>query len=93
MAVHQSDLTSHEGRGKIARLNRPYWKMLKRLPPIVDNQERKCKSNSNVATNTCLASIDHNVEAFSGNPTDGSFAVLALQLATYTKYRKEVFLS
>ena len=32
-------------------------------------------------------------EAFSRNPTDGSFAVLAFQLAASTKYLNEVFLS
>ena len=32
------------------------------------------------------ASMDSDVEAFSRNPTDGSFAVLAFQLATFTKH-------
>ena len=41
----------------------------------------------------CLASMDSDLEAFSRNPTDGSFAVLASQLATFTKYLNEVFLS
>ena len=41
----------------------------------------------------CLASMDSDLEAFSRNPTDGSFAVLAFQLATFTKYLNEVFLS
>ena len=39
------------------------------------------------------ASMDSDLEAFSRNPTDGSFAVLASQLATFTKYLNEVFLS
>ena len=41
----------------------------------------------------CLVSMDSNLEAFSRNPTDGSFAVLAFQLAAFTKYLNEVFLS
>ena len=44
-------------------------------------------------TKHCLASMDSDLEAFSRNPTDGSFAVLASQLATFTKYLNEVFLS
>ena len=42
--------------------------------------------------NTCLTRIDSNVEAFSRNETDGSFEAVAVQVATYTKYLKEVFL-
>ena len=41
----------------------------------------------------CLVSMDSGLEAFSRNPTDGSFAVLAFQLAAFTKYLNEVFLS
>ena len=41
----------------------------------------------------CLASMDSDLEAFSRNPTDDSFVVLAFQLATLTKYLNEVFLS
>ena len=41
----------------------------------------------------CIASTDSDLEAFSRNPTDGSFATLAFQLATFTKYLNEVFLS
>ena len=41
----------------------------------------------------CLVSQDSDLEAFSRNPTDGSFAVLAFQLAAFTKYLNEVFLS
>ena len=41
----------------------------------------------------CLASMDSDLEAFSRNPTDGSFVALAFQLATFTKYLNEVFLS
>ena len=37
--------------------------------------------------------MDSDLEAFSRNPTDGSFAVLASQLAAFTKYLNEVFLS
>ena len=41
----------------------------------------------------CLASMDSDFEAFSRNPTDGSFAVLAFQLAAFAKYLNGVFLS
>ena len=41
----------------------------------------------------CLASMDSGLEAFSRYPADGSFAVLAFQLAAFTKYLNEVFLS
>ena len=41
----------------------------------------------------CLASMDSDLEAFSRDPTDGSFAALAFQLTTFTKYLNEVFLS
>ena len=41
----------------------------------------------------CLASMDSDLEAFSHYPTRGSFAVLAFQLAAFTKYLNEVFLS
>ena len=34
--------------------------------------------------------MDSDLEAFSRNPTDGSFAVLASQLATFTKYLIDV---
>ena len=37
--------------------------------------------------------LDSDLEAFSHNPTDDSFVVLAFQLATFTKYLNEVFLS
>ena len=33
------------------------------------------------------------LEAFNRNPTGGSFATLAFQLGTFTKYLNEVFLS
>ena len=41
----------------------------------------------------CLVSMDSDLEAFSRYPTDGSFAALAFQLAAFTKYLNEVFLS
>ena len=41
----------------------------------------------------CLSSTDSGLEAFNRYPTDGSFAALAFQLAAFTKYLNEVFLS
>jgi len=40
----------------------------------------------------CLASMDSDSEAIR-HAKDGSFAVLAFQLAAFTKYLNEVFLS
>ena len=37
--------------------------------------------------------MDSDLEAFSRNPTDGSFAVLAFQLAAFTKYLNDVLLT
>ena len=41
----------------------------------------------------CFASTDSSLEAFSSYPADGSFAALAFQLAAFTNYLNEVFLS
>ena len=41
----------------------------------------------------CIASMGSDLEAFNRNPTGGSFATLAVQLGTFTKYLNEVFLS
>ena len=38
-------------------------------------------------------SMDPSLEAFSGNPADGSIAVLEFQLTAFTKYLNELFLS
>ena len=43
--------------------------------------------------NIVAFSMDSDLEAFSHNPADGSFAALAFQLAAFTKYLNEVFLS
>ena len=37
--------------------------------------------------------LDSGLEAFSHNPTDGSFAALAFQLTAMTKYLNQRFLS
>ena len=49
--------------------------------------------NSEGGRQHCLVSMDSDLEAFSRNPTHGSFAVLAFQLAAFTKYAAYVFLS
>ena len=41
----------------------------------------------------CLVSMDSDLEAFSRNPTRGSFAALAFQPAAFTNYANLVFLS
>ena len=50
-------------------------------------------SNNASGGQPCLVSMDSGLEAFSRYPADGSFAVLAFQLAAFTKYLNEVFLS
>ena len=47
----------------------------------------------NNSSSSHVASMDSDLEAFSRNPTDGSFATLAFQLVAFTKYLNEVFLS
>ena len=41
----------------------------------------------------CLVSMDSDLEAFSRNPTHGSFAAMAFQPAAFTNYANYVFLS
>ena len=41
----------------------------------------------------CLTSLDSGLEAFSLNPTDGSFAALAFLLTTFTNCLNKLFLS
>ncbi len=40
-----------------------------------------------------LSSMDSDLEAFSHNPTDGSFTALAGQLTVFTNYLDQLFLS
>ena len=44
-------------------------------------------------TVTLLFSMDSDLEAFSHNPTDGSFTALAVQLTVFTNYLIQGFLS
>ena len=55
-------------------------------PPIVMrvHQER---------LNRHIPSMDSDLEAFSHNPTDGSFGALAFQLTPFTNYLNQRFLS
>ena len=46
-----------------------------------------------VEVNIVVVSMDSDLEAFSHNPTDGSFAALAFQLTAFTKYLNQRFLS
>ena len=50
-------------------------------------------SNNASGGQPCLVSMDSGLEAFSRNPTDGSFAALTFQSAAFTKFLNEVFLS
>jgi hypothetical protein len=49
--------------------------------------------NSEDGIQHCLVSMDSDLEAFSRNPTRGSFAALAFQPAAFTNYANLVFLS
>ena len=42
---------------------------------------------------TLLSSMDSDLEAFSHNPTDGSFAALPFQATAFTNYLNQRFLS
>ena len=42
---------------------------------------------------TLLSSTDSDLEAFSHNPTDGSFTALVFQLTVFTNYLNQLFLS
>ena len=44
-------------------------------------------------TETLLSSMDSDLEAFSHNPTDGSFTALVFQLTVFTNYLNQLFLS
>ena len=46
-----------------------------------------------ITTKTLLSSMDSDLEAFSHNPTDGSFTALADQLTVFTNYLNQRFLS
>lgn len=46
-----------------------------------------------VEVNIVAASMDSDLEAFSHNPTDGSFAALTFQLTAFTNYLNQRFLS
>ena len=42
---------------------------------------------------TLLSSMDSDLEAFSHNPTDGSFTALVVPLTVFTNYLNKLFLS
>ena len=58
----------------------------------IDNQLMKSdrvyffSRNSEGGRQHCLVSMDSDLEAFSRNPTHGSFAAIAFQLAAFTNY-------
>jgi hypothetical protein len=54
--------------------------------PVKSEQVYFFTSNSARNGKPCLVSMDSDLEAFSRNPTRGSVAVLAFQLAAFTKY-------
>ena len=58
---------------------------------ICDGRSNSC--NNGGGGQHCFANTDSNLEAFSRNPMDDSFAVLAFQLAAFTKYLTELVLT
>ncbi len=62
-------------------------------PPVKSDKVYFFSSKSASNEKRCLVSMDSDLEAFSRNPTRGSVAVLAFQLAALTKYANRVFLS
>ena len=68
---------------------------------IILAQERSCNNAKELLCGVLQTammgnlapSTDSDLEAFSRDPTDGSFVAIAFQLATFTKYLNEVFLS
>ena len=58
-------------------------------------RDNSCRSSYclGAANGRCIASTDADLEAFNRNPAGGSFAALIFQLAVFTTYLNEVFLS
>jgi hypothetical protein len=63
------------------------------LRPYYLNLKPKPYSFSFIIVETLLSSKDSDLEAFSHNPTDGSFTALAFQLTVFTNYLIQRFLS
>ena len=71
-------------------------------PPLLQWKDGTCGCQANLLDvflytrgrkEAPLVSMDPSLEAFSGNPADGSVAVLVFQLTAFTKYLNELFLS
>ena len=60
-------------------------------PPPVKGKERTEPGEDTM--NRRLSSMDSGLEAFSHNPTDGSFAALTFQSTAITNYLNQRFLS
>ena len=61
--------------------------------PMKSGQAYFFSSNCTSNGKPYLVSMDSDLEAFSRNPTRGSVAVLSFQIAAFTKYANQVFLS
>ena len=59
----------------------------------VSTMALKCIPVCTGVYNNTAFSMDPSLEAFSGNPADGSVAVLVFQLTAFTRYLNELFLS
>ena len=61
--------------------------------PMKSEQVYFFSRNSVSGRQHCLVSQDSDLEAFSRNPTHGSFAAMAFQPSAFTNYANQVFLS
>ena len=62
-------------------------------PPVKSDKVYFFSSKSASNEKRCLVSMDSDLEAFSRDPTRGSFAAMAFQPAAFTNYENRVFLS
>ena len=68
-------------------------RLFRRYSAPLSELKDKPYSFSFIIVETLLSSKDSDLEAFSHNPTDGSFTALAFQLTVFTNYLIQRFLS
>ena len=94
------ELRSNSGRSKVEmRPNKVETKGRNKVEKgrhvkIRSNGGRKwaeTRSNNEGGKKHCLANMDSDIEAFSRDPRDGCFAILAVQHAACIKYTNEAF--
>ena len=75
------------------RYRKPFRKQYRDPPTMVYEQKLYLNSTKIRGTNIIVSSTDSGLEAFSHNPTRGSFAALLDRTAANTNYVKMRFLS